>query len=105
MLWYNRLYVGNNAKKHRFSIIQNIRQKKYRPGIYVLTPASNGNNILDIHPVLSFASPLYKEDEDMLIVGIADGYQDALELAGTIVGEMYEKTGAFCLEEFLKQEQ
>lgn len=104
MLWYNRLYVGKNAKKHRFSIIQNIRQKKYLPGIYVITPASNGNNILDIHPVVTFLSPLYKEEE-LLIVGIADGYWDAMELAGTIVSEMYEKTGRFRLEEFLELKQ
>jgi len=36
-------------------------------------------------------------------MGIADGYQEALILAGTIVSEMYERTGRFCLEEFLAE--
>ena len=58
MLWYEKLYVGEKAKKHRFSIIRSIR--------------------------------------------IAEGYKEALELAGRIVGDMYEKTGTFCLEDFLK---
>ena len=38
-----------------------------------------------------------------MILGIAEGYQEALSLAGEIVRDMYQKTGAFCLEEFLKQ--
>ncbi len=101
MLWYDRLYVGEKAKKHRFSIIQSIRRRKYRAGVFVITPASNGNNILDIYPLLTLLNPYYR-DKELLILGIAQGYGEALELAGRIVGDMYRKTGAFCLEEFLK---
>lgn len=101
MLWYDRLYVGEKAKKHRFSIIQSIRRRKYRVGVFVITPASNGNNILDIYPLLTLLNPYYR-DKELLILGIAEGYGEALELAGKIVGDMYRKTGAFCLEEFLK---
>lgn len=101
MLWYDRLYVGEKAKKHRFSIIQSIRRRKYRVGVFVITPASNGNNILDIYPLLTLLNPYYR-DKELLILGIAQGYGEALELAGRIVGDMYRKTGAFCLEEFLK---
>lgn len=102
MLWYSRLYVGERAKKHRFSIIQGIRGERCRPGIYVITPASNGNNILDIYPAMILKNPYYKKKE-LLVLGIADGYQEALELAGTIVQEMYQKTGGFCLKDFLKE--
>lgn len=102
MRWYNHLYMGKHAKRHRFSIIQNIREERYLPGIYVITPPSNGNNVLDIHPVLEFANPLYRERQELLIIGIAEGYQEALKLAAAIVTEMYEKTGAFDLNEFLK---
>ena len=102
MRWYDHLYVGEHARKHRYGIIQNIREERYLPGIYVITPPSNGNNVLDIHPVTEFANPFYKEYQELLIIGIAEGYQEALKLAGTIVSEMYEKTGDFRLEEFLK---
>ena len=102
MRWYNHLYTGTKAKRHRFSIIQNIREERYLPGIYVITPPSNGNNVLDIHPVTEFANLFYAERQELLILGIAEGYQEALELAGTIVTEMYEKTGGFCLDKFLR---
>ncbi len=100
MVWYDHLYVGEKAKRHRFSIIQNIRRKKIRPGIYVITPPSNGNNILDIYPAAVLFQEYY-DRKNLMILGVADGYQDAVELTGRIVSEMYEKTGGFCLENFL----
>ncbi len=100
MLWYDHLYMGEKAKKHRFSIIQNIRRKKYRPGIYVITPASNENNILDIYPVMVLSQEYYAKKE-LLILGIAQGYQESLEVAARIVSELYERTGSFQLWELI----
>lgn len=102
MLWYDKLYVGENAKKHRFSIIQSIRRKKGRLGVFVITPASNGNNILDIYPTVTLFR-FHFDQRERLILGIAKGYQEALNLAGEIVRDMYQETGAFCLEKFLEQ--
>lgn len=102
MLWYKHLYVGEKAKKHRFHIIQNIRRNKLQADVYVITPASNGNNILDIYPTITLMQPYYQES-DLMILGIADGYQEALEVAGTIVDEMYQTTGAFKLVNFLEE--
>ncbi|MCI9147450.1 MAG: hypothetical protein HFG73_04165 [Hungatella sp.] len=102
MFWYRHLYVGEKAKKHRVSIIRSIREKKYRPGIYVITPPSNGNNILDIYPGYMLLMGQYREKE-LYILGIALGYQESLRLAGTIVSDMYALTGGFCLDEFLAE--
>ena len=38
---------------------------------------------------------------DILVIGIAVGYGEALSLAGKIVEDMYRETGGFCLEDFL----
>ena len=41
MRWYEKLYVGEQAKKHRYETIQAVRNG--RPmGFYVLTPAARG---------------------------------------------------------------
>lgn len=99
MRWYDRLYVGEKAKKDRYSVIQAVRSGKPM-GYYVLTPASNGKNLLDIYPALTLMQPYYKE-KDILIVGVAADYADAAELAGRIVGEVYKKTGGFDISGFL----
>ena len=102
MFWYRHLYVGKKAKRHRASIIRSIREKRYRPGVYVITPPSNGNNILDIYPGYMLLLGQFRETE-FSILGIALGYQEALGLAGTIVHDMYRLTGGFCLDEFLAE--
>ena len=49
MRWYEKLYVGEKAKKHRYETIQAVRNG--RPmGFYVLTPAAGERNLLDIYP-------------------------------------------------------
>ncbi len=101
IVWYENLYMGAKAKRRRFAIIQDIREKKSGAGVYVITPPSNGNNILDIYPTETILKE-YFEDREMLILGIAQGYQEALKLAGRIVDEMYRKTGCFRIEEFLR---
>ena len=50
MIWYKYLYLGETAKKHRFSILQKLRLGKVQPGVHVITPASGGHNLLDILP-------------------------------------------------------
>lgn len=102
MLWYNHLYVGEKAKEHRFCIIQNIRGNKPQPGIYVIMPASNETDILDIYPTVTLLQAYY-QDSDRMILGIADGYEEALELAGIMIHEMYQKTGEFNLSRFLEE--
>lgn len=100
MRWYNHLYVGEKAKKKRFWIIQKIRGHKLQNDIYVITPAANGNNILDIYPSMVLSQP-YCKDTDLLIIGIAKGYQEALEVTTQIVDDMYQSTGGFDLQRFI----
>lgn len=103
MHWYNHLYVGDKAKKRRFSIIQGIRAGKLQPDVYVITPPQNGNNILDIYPSAVLLLPPYR-DEDFQVLGIAVTYWEALEVVRRMVDDMYQRTGGFCLEAFLEED-
>ena len=59
MRWYEKLYVGEKAKKHRYETIQAVRNG--RPmGFYVLTPAAGERNLLDIYPALTLKLPYYE---------------------------------------------
>lgn len=102
MRWYKHLYVGEKAKKKRFSMIQRIRQNKFQPGVHVLTPASNGQNLLDIYPAAVLLQDYYKNKDELLILGIGADYYDALEVARRIVDDIYRETGGFSLKEFLR---
>lgn len=101
MRWYKHLYVGEKAKKRRFSMIQNIRRNKFQPGVHILLPASNEKNILDIYSATDLRIQRDMEDKNLLILGIAADYYEALEVARDIIDDMYKKTGGFSLQEFL----
>lgn len=100
MEFYEHLYTGERAAKKRYFILQSLRDKKIYLDIYVITPASGGNNLLDIYSCSEFFSP-WNEKKNLLVAGIALGYAEACELAGQIVNEVYRKTGSFDVSHYL----
>lgn len=102
MRWYNHLYVGEKAKKKRYAIIQGIRRGTLMPDAFVITPPQNGNNVLDIYPAAMLLLPPYR-DQELMILGIASTYWEALSVVRDIVDEMYQRTGGFDLAEFVKE--
>ena len=100
MRMYDKLFLGPKAAKHRFTVLQRIRHQKWVDGLYVLVPSSNPENIMDILPAaaLSEQHGIYR---DALIIGAAKGYDEACELAGTIVTDMFRERGDFNLEAYL----
>lgn len=101
--FYKPLYMGERARGRRFSMIQSLRLGRPVRGMYVITPAAGGNNIFDIYPARELRKRFYR-DREFEILGIGADYEDALELAGRLVGEMYRKTGGFELSAFLGEE-
>ncbi len=102
MRMYDRLYVGEKAKKSRAAILQAVREQK-PSGYYVLTQASNERNLLDIYPASAFVHPYY-EKENPLIVGVAADDRDAAVLAGRIIGDILRKTGGYDVAGYFRKE-
>lgn len=94
MNWYSRLYVGRNAQSNKHRIISKIKKNKPQMGIYVLTLPANNENVLDIYPANTLLQPHYRQS-DILVVGIAKGRSEAMELMTQIVMEAYEFTGSY----------
>lgn len=99
MRWYERLYVGEKAEKNRYKIIQAVREEK-KSGYFIVTMASNEKNLFDIFSARTLNQPYYKE-KDLLIVGVAADYGDAVALAGKIVGEVFAETGGYDVKRYL----
>lgn len=54
--------------------------------VYLITPAKNPADQLDIFDARQLIQPHYKKEE-FLILGIAAGYEEALQLIEQITGE------------------
>jgi hypothetical protein len=84
MRWYKKIYTGKKAKGRRFAILQGIRSGKPAPDSYVVIPAENPKNLLDIIPCRELLAAHYQV-LDPLILGIASGKEDAIRLAARIL--------------------
>ena len=100
MTWYEDLYVGESiihkTKKIKWKICHNAGQLN----IYVITLASNDRNLLDIIPAQELLQKAYPK-KGLFVVGLAKGYDEAVEVAASIVDEVYHHTGAFAVRSYL----
>lgn len=100
MIWNQNLYVGDSIV-HKISRIKwKILHNAGQIDIYVITLASNQNNLLDIIPSRELLQKGYPK-QNLYIVGLAKGYEEAVEVAASIVDEVYRNTGTFAVRSYL----
>lgn len=100
MTWQDDLYVGASIVHKTSKIKWKIRHNAGQLNIYVITLASNERNLLDIIPAKELLQRGYPKQE-MHVVGLAKGYDEAVEVATSIVDEVYHNTGAFDVRSYL----
>lgn len=104
MRYYKHLYLAEGLKKKE-KIIRKLEEKKLQINIHVITLARNEKNQLEIYNSMVFLQPDFPYD-DFLVVGLAKGYEDAVEMVEEIAQEVYNKTkGADIRSYILEREQ
>ncbi len=105
MRYYRYLYLSGSLEKKKEKIIRKLEEKRFQLNIYVITLAGNEKNHLEIYQSNLFLQPDFPY-EDFFVVGIAGGYEDAVELVEEIAKEVYNETkGADIRSYILKKEQ
>ena len=79
MKWYRNLYVSNSIGDKANRIKWKINHNAGTISVYVIAFASNSQNLLDIIPAWELMQKSYPKKQ-MKIIGLAKGYEDALEL-------------------------
>ena len=90
--WYKNLYVGNTAKKKEKMIRRKINAGIGTLGVYLITLAVNPENHLEIISAVQLKQRIIRKRCPM-IVGIAIGYEEALEIVERIAKEVWAETG------------
>ncbi len=102
MEFYRDLYVTESIKPRKEKILLKLKQKKYPPGIFLLTVPSGGDGQLEFFSSALLRQELLK-DENLFVVGIAAGYDDAVYLVEEITAEVYWQTGGGDLRAWLER--
>jgi hypothetical protein len=91
MKWYDQLYVGDSIASKVNRIKWKINHNAGTVSIYVVTLASNPDNLLDIIPARELMQKGYPK-KDLMIIGIAKGYHEALLVVQRVIEDTYRKT-------------
>ncbi len=100
--WYPDLYLGEKARKRKRKLIAQVNRGRFYPGLYLITEAANGQDQLDI---VDSRCILLKKVEELLppVVGMAIGYDEAMDVLIDIAQETYDKTGTGNMLEFVRR--
>lgn len=105
MEWYHKLYVSDSIKDSRLNRIKwKINHNAGMVSIYVITFASNRENLLDIIPSWVLMQKAYPK-KNLKIIGLAKGYEDAVLLVKRIVEETYQNTGTVDIRTYLSEKR
>lgn len=100
MKWYDDLYVGESIIHKKNRVKWKIAHNAGQVGVYVIALAAGADSLLDIIPSWALLQKSYPK-KDLYIVGLAKGYDEAVETAVSIVDEVYRRTGAFRIADYL----
>ena len=77
MFFSKNLVFGRHAAEHKQYILENLRNRHFQPGAYVIVAAKHPN-LYEIYNQAVFLNPRLCTD-DVEILGIGYGYKDAVD--------------------------
>lgn len=98
MKFYKKLYTGKSIKNPalvKWKLKHNAGQIK----IFVIALAP-GDDLLEIYHCAFLQQKFYKKYPPF-IVGIAGSYDEALDLAASVVEEVYANTGGYAVKDYI----
>ena len=104
MDWYKEFYAGEAVAAKKQKIKWKIMHNAGQLDIYVIAAGTNPANLLDIISACELMQKHYPKDE-LLVVGIDKGYDNACELAGRIIMDVYRHTGDFKIRSYFLERQ
>ena len=100
MKYYHNLYMSENLEAKRTDIITNIMNNKWQFDKYLIVLTENEKNHLEFFDSVLLLQKVISKDT-LFVVGIAEGYQGALEMIQRIAEEVYENTHGLDIRSYL----
>ena len=103
MKWFEDLYIGYNLLDKKNQVIKKIKKGKPMFNKYVITLPQNDYDKLELYPSNVLIQKWYM-NSDMVVVGIAEGKEEALDMMTLIIMECYERTGGCKVKDFILEQ-
>lgn len=103
MRFYKYLYTTDKYSEKKHKICRKLKWNIGQIKVHVIALAS-GNDLLEIYHCAILQQKVFRK-RDIFIVGIAEGYEEAIALSQQIVSDVYEQTGDVKLKEYILNQQ
>ena len=104
MIWYDDLYLSENIEKKADKIKWKITHNAGMLHMYVISLPQNNDSLLEIISTKELMQRYYPK-KNLVIVGIAKGYEEAVTKAATIVVETMNSLGSTNVKQYLKEKR
>jgi len=102
--FYYNLYVSECWQEKKEKIIKRLKANRLQPQVYVVALSQGEQNQLEFFPSALLKQHVF-EHARLFVVGVADGYDEALFLVEKIVQDVYEKTDKVKIRQFFLMDQ
>jgi hypothetical protein len=95
MRFYRNLYTGPKLQKNKAKVMWKLKTGRPQPLVYVIALARN-NDLFEIYHSAVLKQKYFRKKENApYILGIASGYDEALDLITQMLMEVYAATGGY----------
>ncbi len=104
MKLYNQMYVRGIPDGKILPTLRKMKRGKKVANVYCITLPVFRDGILEIYEYEELCQPMYEKlEHPVFVIGITKSQEEAKELVRLIVDEVYQNTGDFDVEGYLKQ--
>lgn len=104
MKYYSNLYVSEGLEKKKDKVIARLERRKLQPDLHVIFLPECDHNQLEIVNAMYLLQPSYPR-ENRMVVGIAKGFDEAVELVEKISREVYDATGNLEIRDYIQAKE
>lgn len=104
MKYYRHLYLSDGLEKKKNKIIRKLQDNKLQYDVYLVTLPETEQNQLEIYNSALFKQPDYSIRE-LFVVGLAKGYESALELVEEITRTVYNETKGADIRSYILEKE
>ncbi|MCF0128192.1 MAG: hypothetical protein HUJ70_06450 [Pseudobutyrivibrio sp.] len=100
MTWIDNFYLSDNISSDRSAVKRKIRWNKDLLEYYLLTVSSMKDGMIDIIPALELNAMPKRVKDDMVVVGVSSGYNNARQLVAKMAEDIYTISGNYDMKTF-----
>lgn len=104
MKLYKNLYISPSLESHATTVVQNMLVGNIQLNIYVIILTKLPKERIEIYNLTLNQQRLFYMDE-VLVLGLARGHDEALEVFKNIAEDVYKETGALDMISYITRHQ